>query len=99
MLFLGAGASKAAHVADLSDLTERVKAKLIQDNHADLLQHIITILTDADKDHRFFCGTIDLEVILSVLNGIMDPLHSLKDLGPYAIYLNQLKDKNHSYTS
>lgn len=43
MLFLGAGASKAVHVADLSDLTERVKAKLIEDNHADLLQHIITL--------------------------------------------------------
>jgi hypothetical protein len=29
----------------------------------------------------------------------MDPLHSLKDLGPYAIYLNQLKDKSYSYSS
>lgn len=42
---------------------------------------------------------LSILVILSVLNGIMDPLHSLKDLGPYAIYLNQLKDKSYSYSS
>ena len=43
-------------------------------------------------NNRFFNpGEIDLEVIFSVLNARAHHINALRDLGPYAIYLDQLR--------
>jgi hypothetical protein len=91
MLFLGAGASKAVGIDDLENLTRRIKQRLGEQGYGDLIKHIVNVLEDANLDHRFFNeGEIDIEVIFSVLNGLLSPRKALEELGPYAIYINQL---------
>jgi hypothetical protein len=91
MLFLGAGTSKAVGIGDLHDLTAIVKKRLKAEGYDDLIIHIIETLKNANKNSPFFNQhEIDIEVIFSVLNGLMDPTKALKELGPYAIYINEL---------
>ena len=56
-----------------------------------MIQHITEILEKANLNNRYFneCE-IDIEVIFSVLNGLSNPIKVLKELGPYAIYVNEL---------
>jgi hypothetical protein len=102
MLFLGAGASKAVGIGDLKELTKNVKVRLMKKGYGNLIQQVISILGKANmrirkKDNRFFNeGEIDIEVIFSVLNGLSNPIKALKDLGPYAIYINELSRKRES---
>jgi hypothetical protein len=65
-----------------------VKKQLKGEGYGDLINHIIETLKNANKKSRFFNQReIDIEVIFSVLNGLIDPTKALKDLGPYAIDL------------
>jgi hypothetical protein len=76
---------------DLENLTTRIKERLGQQGYGDRIKHIVSILEDANRVHRFFNeGEIDIEVIFSVLNGLLSPRKALDGLGPYAIYINQL---------
>ena len=62
----------------------------MNNGYGNILDYITETLNNANKDNQFFEeGEIDIEVILSVLNGIINPIESLKNLGPYAIYLNE----------
>lgn len=91
MLFLGAGASRAVGVPDLRGLTDVVINRLEQEGYGDLIHHIIDTLESSNLGYRFFNqGEIDIEVIFSVLNGRLDNTNSLKELGPFGIYLNEL---------
>lgn len=91
MLFLGAGASKAVGIDDLENLTRRIKQRLGEREYGDRIKHIVSVLEDANRVHRFFNeGEIDIEVIFSVLNGLFSPRKALEELGPYAVYINQL---------
>lgn len=91
MLFLGAGASKAVGIGDLHDLTNKIKVQLEKKGYKSLIQHVTDTLTNANQNNRFFeQKEIDIEVILSVLNGLAHPIKALKDLGPYAIYVHEL---------
>lgn len=91
MLFLGAGASKAVGIGDLKDLTDEIMVRLKKEGYEDLIQDITETLEKANRDNRFFNqGEIDIEVIFSVLNGLSNPTKALKEIGPYAIYINEL---------
>jgi hypothetical protein len=91
MLFLGAGASKAVGIGDLKDLTDEIMVRLKKEGYEDLIQDITETLEKANRDNRFFNqGEIDIEVIFSVLNGLSNPTKALKEIGPYAIYVNEL---------
>jgi hypothetical protein len=93
VLFLGAGVSKAVGIGDLRDLTNNVNNELRKNGYGELLQHIEDTLNKANKHHRFFnSGEIDIEVIFSILNARIDHISTLKYLGPYAIYLNELRE-------
>jgi hypothetical protein len=52
----------------------------------------------SNQDNAFFeQNEIDIEV--SVLNGLAHPINALKDLGPYAIYVHELgRNQKSSYT-
>jgi len=92
MLFLGAGASKAVDIGDLKDLTNKVNAKIRSRGYGKLLNHIEDTLKKANSDARFFNqGEIDLEVVFSILNSRVDQVNAVKDLGPYSIYINELR--------
>jgi hypothetical protein len=91
MLFLGAGASKAVGIGDLKDLTDEIMVRLEKEGCEGLIQDITEALKKANLDNRYFNeGEIDIEVIFSVLDGLSNPTKALKDLGPYAIYINEL---------
>jgi hypothetical protein len=91
MLFLGAGASKAVGIDDLQDLTNKIKVQLEKKGYKSLIQHVTDTLENANQNNRFFEeNEVDIEVIFSVLNGLAHPVKALKDLGPYAIYVNEL---------
>ena len=86
--------SQAVGIGDLQDLTNKIKVRLEKEGHLSLLQHITDTLENANRDNRFFNqGEIDIEVIFSVLNGLAHPTKALKDLGPYAIYVDELGRK------
>lgn len=87
MLFLGAGASKAVKIGDLNDITERIVTRLTDAGYGELVQHIIDTLNNSGL---FKERELDIEVIFSVLNGRVNHKNTMKALGPYAIYLDQL---------
>jgi hypothetical protein len=91
MLFLGAGASKAVDIGDLYDITNRVIAKLSSSGYGGLIQHIIDTLYYSGSFEK---REIDIEVIFSVLNSRVNHENTMKHLGPYAIYMNQLTSNN-----
>lgn len=94
MLFLGAGASKAIGLGDLRDLTVKVRKELDKRGYENMFGKITRRLESADRKHRFFNeGEIDLEVILSILNATVNRMGALKELGPFAIYLNTFTNK------
>ena len=93
MLFLGAGASKAVGIGHIQDLTQRIKERLSNSEYREIWEHIETVLESANTNNRFFnLGEIDLEVIFSVLKARAHHINALKDLGSYAIYLDQLRN-------
>ncbi len=95
MLFLGAGASRAVGIGHIQDLTQKIKERISKSDYGEIWKHIETILDSSNTNNRFFnSGEIDLEVIYSILNARAHHFDALRDLGPYAIYLDQLrKDK------
>ncbi len=74
LLFLGAGASKAFGIGDLSDLTT-ITTQIIRDmGYGDLLAHIYDTLIGNPNDRRFENeNDIDIEVILSILDLLTAP--------------------------
>jgi hypothetical protein len=105
MLFLGAGASNAFGIGDLTDWTRRVDAKLIKLGYNCIKKHILRTLTRAnnrmDAGSRYFANNeeIDLEVIMSVIDFLLEPSITIQHLGPVAIYLNELKKLSKYYDS
>lgn len=94
MLFVGAGASKAMGLGDLQDLTVKVRKELGKRGYENIFEKITRRLESTDlKDQFFNEGEIDLEVILSILNATVDRREALKELGPFAIYLNTFTNK------
>jgi hypothetical protein len=91
LLFLGAGASKAVGIGDLKELTVKVKKELCKKGYGKVLKDINHVLCRANSKRQFFNeGEIDLEVTISVLNATINHLKSLKESGPYSIYLAAL---------
>lgn len=106
MLFLGAGASNAFGVGDLTDWTRKVNDKLTEKGYSHITRHIVETLSNANNRmnarSRFFADDeeIDLEVIMSVMDFLLDRNTILQHLGPVAIYLNELRNlsKNPDFT-
>ena len=100
MLFLGAGASSAFGIGDLADWTRKVddNNKLNRLGYGQIKKHIVETLSRAnnrmDAGSRFFANDedIDLEVIMSVMDFLLEPATTLQRLGPVAIYLNELNN-------
>lgn len=87
MLFLGAGASKAVGIGQLSDLTAKVMLKLEKTQYDDVIKDIISELGKKNSRYNYYeKNEIDIEVILSVLNNGINHVNSMRELGPYAIY-------------
>lgn len=94
MLFLGAGASKAVGLSDLQDLTLRVKKKLEEKGYENVFEDVIGILEKTNQNYQFFNNDeIDLEMILTILKSRVNHKNALKELGPYAIFLNAFLDE------
>jgi hypothetical protein len=90
MLFLGAGASKPFDIGDLSDLTKGVNKIFRNAGYSDLLEHINnTFQLDNDYSTYFLNnGSVDMEVLLSVLDFLVDPQQKIQTLGPTIAYLS-----------
>jgi hypothetical protein len=94
MLFLGAGASKAVGLSDLQGLTSRVKEKIEEKGYENAFEDVIGILEKTNQTYQFFNNDeIDLEQILTILKSRVNHKNALKELGPYAIFLNAFLDE------
>ena len=92
MLFVGAGASKPFDAPLLSDLTIGVKGIFDRYDYSGLWTHISDSLREKrdDFDEYFVSDEeIDMEVVLSVVDLIVDPLKKAKELGPSLRYLTK----------
>ena len=78
LLFLGAGASKAFNIADMKKLTQLAECAIKKEGYSDLLNMIY-----AGRLSKVF--TIDVEVILSILDYLSEP--SVDKIGPAGEYL------------
>jgi hypothetical protein len=98
MLFLGAGASNAFGIGQLRDFTPKVDEILDSSGYSDLRKHIHVILREANKDSAYFVDEfeIDMEVILSVLDALVNPTQKSRDLGPSMKYMSQLANNSYS---
>ena len=93
MLFLGAGASHAFGIGQLQDFTMGVENVLAELGYRDLLDHIRRTVLSANQDYQYFSdeNEIDMEVILSVLELLVQPTEAAADGGgPRIMYLNEL---------
>jgi hypothetical protein len=102
MLFLGAGASSAFGIGDLTDWTKKVDNELDKSDYGPVKKHIVETLSRANSrmvDSRFFESEeeIDLEVIISVIDFLLDPNTTLQRLGPVAMYINELNVLKEQY--
>lgn len=89
MLFLGAGASKAFGLPDLRDLTKEIRIQLPNDPFKEIEQ-ILNQSNDLNDLVFYSKNEVDLEIFLTILDGLVDPTSSIGDLGPFGIYLYKL---------
>jgi SIR2-like protein len=95
MLFLGAGASKAVELGDLQDLTKKIEKEFEHTEIGDFIRYIRNRIEIANGSYEFFSpDEIDLEVIFSILNAAPNHESTLKELGPYAVYLDSFCDQD-----
>lgn len=80
MLFLGAGASKPFDLLDLHELTERIRTILPNDP----FREIEKILNQNNDLITYSKEEIDIEIFLTILDGLADPRDNIKELGPFA---------------
>jgi hypothetical protein len=85
MLFLGAGASKAVGLPDLHDLTNKIRKET-----DDPFKNIERILKQSTDKIKYTDEELDLEIFLTILDSLADPLNAIPDLGPFATYLYKL---------
>jgi predicted DNA-binding protein YlxM (UPF0122 family) len=93
LLFLGACASHAFGIGQLQDFTMGVENVLAELGYRDLLDHIRRTVLSANQDYQYFSdeNEIDMEVILSVLELLVQPTEAAADGGgPRIMYLNEL---------
>lgn len=83
IIFLGAGASKNFDIPTLQEMTNEIK-RLPQVNTSEI-DYI-------ERKLRGFGFTPDLEHILTVLTGLLDPQQAIHDSGPFAWYLSQFQN-------
>jgi hypothetical protein len=101
LLFLGAGSSKPFGIGELKDITAKVKEVLIEHGYVDVLINIHETLKEANVGSTYFANEseIDIEVILSVLDLLVEPSTALNTLGPSAIFIYQSAKKVESSRS
>jgi hypothetical protein len=91
MLFLGAGASNAVGIGQLSDLTRKVISKLNSKGYSEQIAEIMETIKKKNENCIYYHDNeIDIEVLLTIINKEADRVRSLKELGPYAIYCSEL---------
>ena len=99
MLFLGAGASNAIGIGQLSDLTSKVLKKLESTKYSDVVKEILEKLSIKNEGCKYYDNDeIDIEVILSLLKKSVNPYESIKNLGPYAVFSSCTEEKIISIT-
>jgi SIR2-like domain len=89
MLFVGAGASKPFGTPVLAELTSEVKSVIGNAGYGDLWGHVYDSLKEASKkSDGYFTSEdeVDMEVVLSVIDFIMDPVAKAMELGPSLLY-------------
>jgi SIR2-like protein len=85
MLFLGAGASKAVGLPDLHELTNKIRKET-----GDPFENIEHILKQSTDKIKYKDEESDLEIFLTILDSLADPLNAIPDLSPFATYLYKL---------
>ena len=86
MIFLGAGASKPFGIPTLQEFSEYVKEKLRKLGHEKLLDRI-------EKSLMAFNMTVDFESLYSIIEGLIDPIESIRRAGPLTTFYVERKSK------
>jgi hypothetical protein len=86
MLFLGAGASKAAGIGDMDDLTNLI-IEMINENLREKIISIQRILNLNQERNNFH---FNLEIIYSLLEGLANKNSLTSELGPYPQFMDNL---------
>ena len=68
MLFLGAGASKAFNLPDLEELTQLIMKKINDYEFADRIKDLKNILDNEYLTSDKNSDSVDIEILLTVLN-------------------------------
>lgn len=84
MIFLGAGASKPFGIPTLQEFSEDVFNKLKKLGHEEILNHIISTQEE-------FNITVDFESLYSILEGLIDPVQSVRKAGPLTAFFIRKK--------
>jgi SIR2-like domain len=85
VLFLGAGASKAVELPDLYDLTKKIRRET-----DDPFEEIERVLKQPKGRIKYPHKELDLEIFLTILDSLADPLNAIPELSPFATYLYKL---------
>ena len=92
MLFVGAGASKPFGTPVLTELTRKVNDIFDRLGYGDLWGHVYDSLKQSSEqpdDYFASDDEIDMEVVLSVIDFIMNPVEKTRELGPSLYYLQK----------
>jgi hypothetical protein len=77
VLFLGAGASKAVNLPTLQDLTEQIRNK-----YGDPFKESHRMLKQSNDRITYSDEELDLEILLTILDSLVDPWNAIRELGP-----------------
>jgi len=84
MILLGAGASTELGLPTLQKLSDDMFRELKQKGHGNIIDRITSSLKDFDMK-------VDFESVYSIIDGLINPIESVKKAGPFTVYL--LKNK------
>jgi SIR2-like domain len=85
MLFLGAGASKPMDIDDLSGITLRVK-ELVTPRFKAIIEQLDFLFKENQEVLENF--KIDIEVLLTIFNCLVNRKQTLNELGPFALLMH-----------
>ena len=90
MLFLGAGASKAVGLPTLPELTQEIRKTF-----NDPFERIDRLLREP-AGIEYPENELDLEIYLTIIDSLTEPTQSIRELGPFAVYLYKLLENKES---
>lgn len=90
MLFLGAGASKEIGPPTMKKLSQVLEKEFQKEGYINLILDIKNRLNNFGLKE----DEIEFETFFSILNGLENPTRSIKELGPFAMYMSNLVKKS-----